>query len=461
MSRSQIASIHGPVTGGAHGWPFGAAAFDLGRLGYEEEEWFFEGEATRYRHASPAARPVDGRWPAEPAGQLPFRSRLLVRRPSDPARFNGTVVLCWNNVSLGWDFFPGESPEVYRGGFAFVGVSAQRVGVHGYPAEPRHALVHWDPERYGLLDVPSDDASYDIFAQAASLVGADRPATPDPLAGLGVERVVALGASQSATRLATFLNAVHPLTPVIDGYILDVYFGNGAALSGSPAAGVSRVEDIRLAVPRMPAGSHRLRDDMGVPVLVLNSETEAELYAPARQPDSDTFRLWEVAGAAHHTPDSHVLLPSIGRDLGITEHPLAPGHPGNPISMEPVRSAALRHVGRWLRGGPPPPGQPRLVIEGEPGRLRRDELGIATGGIRLPDVAAPTARHQGVAPDGTLELFGSSQPFAPEVLRALYPDHATYVARYREAARAAVEGGVLLAEDADRLVERAAAAAVP
>jgi hypothetical protein len=456
-----VASVDGPVAGGAHGWPFGAAAFDLGRFGYVEDEWFFDGEATVYRHAASTARSADGRWEAEPSHRLPYRSRMLVRRPTEPARFNGTVVLCWNNVSLGYDFFPGESPEIYNGGFAFVGVSAQRVGVHGYPAGPRHALVGWDPGRYGSLSVPSDDASYDIFAQAARLVGADRSVQPDPLAGLPVATVIALGASQSATRLATFVNAVHPVTAVLDGYILDVYFGNGSPLQAPPVAGVSRVDEIKTAVPRMPPGSHRLRDDLGVPVLVLNSETEAELYAPARQPDSDSFRLWEVAGAAHHTPDSEVLFPTAERDLGISEHPLAPTHPGNALTMEPVRSAALRHVHRWLGGGPPPPAQPRLELEGEPARLRRDELGIAMGGIRLPDVAAPTGRHQGGAPDGRLELFGSSVPFPSETLRRLYPDHRSYLDRYTRAAQAAVEAGVLLPEDADRLVERAATAPVP
>jgi hypothetical protein len=56
----------------------------------------------------------------------------------------------------------------------------------------------------------------------------------------------------------------------------------------------------------LDAGRHdppvRLRDDLDVPVLVLQTETDVlgHLdYLPARQPDSDLFRTWEVAGTAH------------------------------------------------------------------------------------------------------------------------------------------------------------------
>ena len=36
---------------------------------------------------------------------------MLVYRPDDPARFNGTVVLTWNNVTAGYDLFGAESLE--------------------------------------------------------------------------------------------------------------------------------------------------------------------------------------------------------------------------------------------------------------------------------------------------------------------------------------------------------------
>ena len=122
--------------------------------------------------------------------------------------------------------------------------------------------------------------------------------------------------------------------------------------------------------------------------------------------------------------------------------------------MEPVRSAALHHFQRWLTDGIAPPRQPAIEFDvGERGPIiRRDQYGIALGGVRLPDVDVPTARHSGLAADGTLVLTGSTTPFSAEMLRALYPTREAYCDRYTQAASAAVTAGVLLRRDADRLV---------
>ncbi|MEO5841216.1 MAG: alpha/beta hydrolase domain-containing protein, partial [Acidimicrobiales bacterium] len=421
--------------------------------------WGLAGDAQIYRHRSGTDRSFDGRWHAEPSGTAAFATRLLVRRPADPARFNGTVVLFWNNVSLGFDLLAGESPEIYDGGFAFVGVSAQRIGVHGYPGGASPGLAIWDPSRYGTLSIPSDSAAYDIFTQAAAFVGRDRPrGSSDPLDGLDVHHTVALGASQSANWLATYLNAVQPLSSAIDGFILDIYFGNGSPLETSPSA-ASRLATpaaIPDAVAKMPPGAHRLRDDLGVPVFVLNSETEATGYYPVRQPDTDHFRHWEVAGHAHGSRRRGTdRLPSNWpRDLGTEDSPMGTPADANILNMEPVRSAALQHFQRWLTDGTAPPRQPPIEfdVEARGPVIRRDHLGIALGGVRLPEVDVPTACHRGLARDGTLVLTGSTTPFSDEMLHALYPTRAVYRDRYTQAVAAAVEAGVVLAPDADRMI---------
>ena len=45
----------------------------------------------------------------------------------------------------------------------------------------------------------------------------------------------------------------------------------------------------------------RIRDDVRVPVLVLQSETDVIVLGGglAKQPDSERVRVWEMAGAAH------------------------------------------------------------------------------------------------------------------------------------------------------------------
>ncbi|MEO8693986.1 MAG: alpha/beta hydrolase domain-containing protein [Acidimicrobiales bacterium] len=457
--QTTATQITGRITGGAHGWPFAAATFDLDACGYVEEEWGLTGAAQLFRHRAGTDRSFDGRWQAEPSGSAPYRTRLLVRRPADPDRFNGTVVLFWNNVSLGFDLLAGESPEIYDGGFAFVGVSTQRNGVHGYPGGASPGLTIWDPARYGSLSLPSDGAAYDIFTQAATVVGRERPrGSNDPLAGLDVRHILALGASQSANWLATYLNAIQPLTQAIDGFLLDIYFGNGSPLEVSPsvAGRLATPKEIPDAVTKMPPGAHLLRDDLDVPVFVLNSETEATGYYPVRQPDSEHFRHWEVAGHAHGSRrrGTERLPSNWPRDLGTEESPMGTPADANILTMEPVRSAALQHFQRWLVDGTPPPRQPPIEfdIEERGPVIRRDHLGVALGGVRLPDVDVPTACHRGVARDGTLVLTGSTTPFSDEMLRALYPTRQVYRERYQRATAAAVEAGVLLAADADRMV---------
>jgi len=459
--------VTGPVTGGRHGWPFAAAAYDLGGYGYVEDEWILEGDATTYRHAEGTGRSWDGQWEAEPAGSVPYRTRMLVRRPAQAERFNGTVVLMWNNVSLGFEILTGETASLY-GGFAFVGVGAQRLGIEGYPAAPERGLRRWDPDRYGSLSIASDDSGWDIYTQAARAVGPDRSRQPDPLDGLEVERVLAFGVSQSATRLATYLNAIHSRDRAVHGFLIDVYFGNGAPLQAPPTAPValSRVEEVNAAAARMPAGSHLLRDDLGVPVFVVNSETESTRYAAVRQPDTDTFRFWEVAGVAHGaTRPSRTMRSSWPRDLAIEAHPMAPSGGTDQLSMEPVRAAALQQMQRWLTKGEPPPQQVPIAFASssgtKTGRVQRDVHGNAKGGVRLPELEVPTARHSGLGPDDTLAMFGTTESFSAEVLATLYPDHATYVARFEQAARAAVDAGVLLEGDAAAMVAGARESAVP
>jgi hypothetical protein len=151
---------------GPTGWRFGRPLFDLAEHGYVEEESFLSGAATTYRPAPGTEWGRGGRWQAEVKASVPYRTRILVYRPADPQRFNHTALVCWNNVTAGYELFHGESPEILEGGYAFVAATVQRVGVHGFPASSQ-GLAAWDPERYGSLRIPTDDASFDIFTQQA------------------------------------------------------------------------------------------------------------------------------------------------------------------------------------------------------------------------------------------------------------------------------------------------------
>src|ERR1035441_10762711 len=114
-----------------------------------------------------------------------------------------------------------------------------------------------------------------------------------------------------------------------------------------------------------------------------------------------------------------------------------PDQPGiNEVPMNPVVDAALHHMLAWVERGKAPPSQPRIEFAGEPPEISRDEHGIARGGIRLPQVEVPIAHNSAkpLTPDFISRLGGSSVPFPPEKLRALYETRANYLERFEQAA---------------------------
>ncbi len=108
---------------------------DLQQDGYVEHEYAAAGTATSYKASGELTR--DGRWTFAPATSAAVpHPRASCAAPSDPAKFSGTVVVEWLNVSGGVDADPEWTSlheEIVRAGDVWVGVSAQRIGVEGGP----------------------------------------------------------------------------------------------------------------------------------------------------------------------------------------------------------------------------------------------------------------------------------------------------------------------------------------
>lgn len=440
------------VSGPIDGEPATAFVVDLDARGYSEKEFFFEGNAASYAVSGEMSE--DGSWKLNEADRKPFKSRLLVRRPKDDSKFNGTVIVEWFNVSSGADGDPGFAynfAEIMREGYAWVGVSAQVVGIQGggfsisVGSKP---LKEENPERYGELIHPGDAYSYDIFTQGGLAVrDAD---SVDLLEGLKPERLIAYGESQSAMRMVSYVDGVQPLAKVFDGFFIH----------SRAAAGTPFTDDGFGSLPGLGGGpGHLIRADLDAKVFQFQTETDVGNYLAARQPDSSTVHTWEVSGTAHadkySTNLGGLVDKTIVADLGCKDI--------NDGPQQFVIKAALHHLNQWLVDGTEPPaGEP---IEMSSGEVARDEYGNARGGIRTPDVDVPIATHSGSPPPDesnfTCFLLGSTLPFKPERLKELYPTHEDYVAKVKEAASRAQDHGFLLAPEAMAMVARADKAAVP
>ena len=222
-----------PLAGGAGISLAATSTAELEAVGWVEEEYAAFGTAVSYRSAG--ALPADGHYELTEDASADYRTRIVVRRPADDAEFNGTVVLEWLNVSGGLDASPDwtyMSDELIRGGYAWVGVSAQLIGVEGGESavqveiEAAEGLTGLglrgvDPERYGSLSHPGDAFAYDIFTQVGRALrdeGSEgSEGSSEALGGLAVERILAVGESQSGIALTTYVNGVQPLTGAFDG----------------------------------------------------------------------------------------------------------------------------------------------------------------------------------------------------------------------------------------------------
>lgn len=438
-SAPAVAMFARPPAGS--GIPFGTTAINLRAKGYVEEEFFVSGHANRYRIKDPLANAqiIDG--------NHPYATRILVRRPVSPARFNGRVIVEWYNVTGGQDLefvFGAMRDHLVDQGYVWIGVSAQRVGVE--------ALRTSNPARYGAMNVTasnddpaggqvddrSDVLSYDIYAQIGAALRKPQNGI-DPLGGLKPRMIIAAGESQSALRLSRYYNAIHPLYP----RVYDAFFLYDRLLGGF------RTD---VGTKMFSFGSEVLRDGFGAP--------------PA---DNANLRLWEVAGAAHLSYDE--IVPYM--DEQVLRNGIAKTSDGKPANLSQtfigcndtplwsrvpngqVLAAGLEGLVRWTQGGKPPANGPRLRGD-DKGKLYRGADGRVEGGVRLAAYDAPMSRNMGAnSGPGYCSLPGSHRDFSVAELCQRYVSQANYASKVVAITRRALRDGFLLPKDADRTIREA------
>jgi hypothetical protein len=379
------------------------------------------------------------------------------------------VLVEWLNVSGGIDapavWFMAHR-EIVRSGYAYVGVSAQQVGVQGGGANLMGidmSLKSQNPTRYAPLSHPDDAFSYDIFSRVGRLIR-DTERT-DLLGELHPQHVVALGESQSALFMTTYVNAVDPLAQVYDGFLVHSRFAEAAPLDGGSIFNESQAGADQAV---------RFSPDLRVPLITVITETDLfggiRLgYYLARQSDNDRLRVWEIAGTAH--ADNYTIqvapIDSGSAPVGDIVAAYAPTNMlmgqqlGHYINFAPqhhyVLQAALSQLCDWVHTGrPAPSGATIELTDTDPPRPILDANGLARGGIRSPWVDVPIARTSGI---GGVEsvmaaIFGSGELFDGATLRRLYPGgREDYLERFTAALDMAIRSGFILPADRAEIIE--------
>jgi hypothetical protein len=429
--------------------------------GYVEEEYFVSGEA-------------DGH---------PYRTTLLVRKPTDPNVFSGVVlyetVRTTGHAAM-WIYL---NPLLMRGQrHAYAMVCSQRVGLE-------ETVKPHDPDRYAGLDIELPDGTElppvpPEFAgrlaarmqspRARQLIAADhameleqredalatpisnaimgqvgrmlKSSLPDgPFAGLDVRYLILGGASQTGATTLRFMRDAHDGARMADGsYVVDGFFPAASALYE-------------------PVGA------IGVPVIHVLAELDLLMADRAksyrrddRDAPGDQFRLYELAGAAH--------FPTRGlKDLGSVSAFSAMPDVGGELSQLPspyFYDAALENLVEWVTKGTKPPYGARIEID-EDGEIVRDEHGNARGGVRLSQLEVPAAAYLSapVFKDADepwlVGMFGIEEPFSAETLRTLYRDHDDYVTKVEASLEHLVADRWLVREPPEAPLHQATAAPIP
>ncbi len=427
--------------------------YSLAAQGYTEREFFFAGTAVAYR----AVRNAAGQETVRPWRRRAYRTRLVVLTPSDPRRFNGTVAVEWLNVSTGHDI-PIEwimlHREMLRSGYAYVAVSAQKAGVapESGLSQSGQALQEANRQRYASLTLPDNAYSFDIFSDAGRLLR-QQPAAL--LNGLYPRRLLAMGDSQSALYLTTYVKYVDPLARVYDGYLIHSRAGAAASLDWRTLYSASKKE---MAHPV------HLPENPRVPVLQLLTETDVNGlvgfigFAAARQPDGPYLRSWEIPGAAHVDNyllgggmiDTPQLPPAARAGTWAPKREIAGMRPPLPINNGPqhhyVAEAALAALNQWVAEGTAPARAPPIMLARGSFNPLRDACGNARGGIRTPWIDVPVSTLSGIG--GIYGLTGTATPFRQARLARLYPGgSAQYLGLFAAALDRAITAGFILKAD--------------
>ena len=339
------------------------------------------------------------------------------------------------------------------------GRGEQHEGAGGLSLGPNGVgLKAWDPQRYGSLSIPDDAYSYDIFSQVGKALLS--PQNSAVLGGARPKQLIGYGDSQSAFRLVTYVDAIQPRDQIYDSFLIHSRFGTPAALNTGAT----------------PPNGTIIRTDTNT-AKIITLETESDIarnngFLSARQPDSSSFRLWELTGGSHISDDEELLQ----RIQAFKEWPLnSPPLNFNVCTQKTdtldegaVVDTALHDLGVWTSHdghGAAPPRFPLLDVSGTGSSAAYvlDSSGDTVGGLRMPQITVPIETLHGLGNTGTANcsLQGVAGEYSTAQLQTLYPTHAAYVAKFAAAVRGAQRAGILEPYDAEDEIDQAQDSAVP
>ena len=451
-SFSSLPEVEGPVAVTKNSHPFCAMEYSRTPLhvedyGYVEEEYFLSGNANVYDtdENDKAVIFKEG---------LPYKNRILVRRPEDPEKFSGFVYVDILNATQGYDI-----EDLWHriwlwcmeNGHGYVGVTGKPCNVQ--------SLKNFDYDRYSTLNWSNGEPTpLPMISKSATLPGTEEGLIWDMLAqtgtllrcggeqncmgGFPVEYVYLTGQSQSGAYLNTFVSyfdrynhlpGIEP--PAGCGQIFNGYLNIVGALVQRSIRQDNHIGNLRLEERHMHPSA--------TPYICFSSEADLTLFRlfvdgellNIRIPNSDTpdnkCRYYEIPGSPHTDIICPVLcatsevektgakMPNL--DERLLEHI-------NDMHVEYYVCGLLEKLHRWATLQEAPEEIP--VITRKDGSLVFDEHGNALGGLRNPYLDVPIASYIACNPDDPEGICGRMTYFTKEKFLSLYGSRETYLSQF-------------------------------
>ena len=415
--------------------------------GYVEEEWIASG--------------------ADDKG-MPYRTQILVRRPRDPAKFSGTVVVEPLHASGIAAIYMYSAPYIMRSGHGWACIASQKTALDQH-------VKGSDAKRYASLEIGSDftppesttispqagarqitdlkafltmlervnQASAAILAQA----GAALRLASGPFGEVG--HMVLVGHSQTgwvSTNYITTAHATHRRengAPIYDGYLPTGMPGAPFGPRDVPLIQVLSDGDIEDAQDRLldraNPGRHYRRADSDA--------------------SDDRYRLYELAGVPHlgtrYAPHNDAAFTG-ERQGGL----IKPSDKMNSLPHNELFSACLHLLVAWVVRGQIPPRAERIQMELDGRYFAKDEHGNSIGGVRCAQMDVPHSTYHPVpvneAGAPVFATVGTEVPFDAAKMRALYGTPGAYLQQFNRRLAELVSTGWFLGEDAEYMRAEAA-----
>lgn len=461
--------VEGPIKVTEESYPFDSMRhcrepYDLGKLGYCEEEYFVSGFANVYDEDD------SGRMTVKKEG-LPYKTRVLVRKPADADRFSGRVYLDILNATNGYDhedLWTRIHDWCVKNGHGYIGITSKPITVL--------ALKNFDYERYKTLNwsngqnepqpvccsydsIPGTEEGlfWDMLTQTAYRIkkgGAD-----NFFNGWNVQWLYLTGQSQSGAYLNTYANHFDAYNKTDDGkHIFDGYMNIVGAFLKRKLCQEETLKPLSFECQE--------RFKTSVPFIKISSEgdlylfkgfgvtEDIEKYLPVNEDSSDNkCRYYEIAGSPHFDIKCPVIVSDADIIKAGKKPHVIPKENTQLINDFPLAYyiiALLEKLHLWVSAGVAPDVVEKIVRTST-GEITRDENGNVIGGLRSALMEVPLASYEGCDMSAHMGVVGTMKLFSEERMIELYGTKENYLFLFEKYLSGEVKKGWLTMEDSENI----------